>query len=82
MQAKHQIKRDTYHKFHSGHKECSNTSLFPERHFLGNIVVQSANYKKTYAANNSHRPMRVPAPQDLDAIIKAPSNQKEDAAFD
>ena len=82
MQAKHQIQRDTNHKLHSSHKERSNTGLFPERHFPGNIVVQSSNHKKTDATDNGHRPMRVPALQNFNAIIKAPSDQKEDAAFD
>ena len=74
MQVKHKIQRDTYHKLHSSHKECANTSLFPERHFPGNIVVQSTDHKKTDATDNSHRPMRVPALQNLNAIIKAPSD--------
>ena len=82
MQVKHKIQRDTNHKLHSSHKERSNTSLFPERHFPGNIVVQSTDHKKADSTNNSHRPMRVPALQNFNAIIKAPSDQKEDAAFD
>ena len=82
MQSKHQIQRNTHHKLHSSHKERPNTSLFPERHFLGDIVVQPTDHKKADATDNSHRPMGVPSPQNLNAIIKAPSDQKEDATFD
>ena len=82
MQAKHQIQRNTHHKLHSSHKERSNTSLFPERHFPGNIIVQSTDHKKADSTYNSHRPMRVSTLQNFNAIIKAPSNKKEDATFD
>ena len=82
MQSKHQIQRNTHHKLHSSHKERPNTSLFPEWHFPGDIVVQPTDHKKADATDNGHSPVRMTTLQNFDAIIKAPSDQKEDAAFD
>lgn len=82
MKSHHQIQWDTYYQFHPSHKERTDTGLLPERHFPGNIVVQSTDHKKADATDNGHRPMRVPALQNFNAIIKAPSDQKEDATFD